>query len=102
MVLLSLINRQVRSTIFGKLPRVPLVPRHMMDLYQWRDPLRYSKICGEQSVYDFDVHLRNVQMLRQVEPLEFEKFQLRSRFFFYDYGAFLYPSWLRRRRRYWS
>ena len=50
--------------------------------------MRYNKICNEQSIYDFDVHLRNVQMLRELEPAAFEASRVKSRFFFYDYGNF--------------
>lgn len=88
----------MRSTVFGKPPQTPIIPRHIMDLYEWRDPLLYNKICSEQSIFNFDVHLRNVQMLRQLEPSAFDSFKLRSRYFFYDYGAFIYSGRRRKRR----
>lgn len=34
LIFLCLANRSVRDTVFGKPPVVPLIPRHMMDLYK--------------------------------------------------------------------
>ena len=34
LIVICLVNRSMRNTIFGKPPSVPLVPRHVMDLYQ--------------------------------------------------------------------
>lgn len=68
LIFILLLNKKFRSTAFGKPPTTPIVPGHKMDLYCWRDPLRYNKICNEQSSSNFDVLSRNIQMVKAHDP----------------------------------